>query len=42
LLHFFGGIARSNAAEELANKDEYGDLGSEVNDDDYDNDKDLY
>jgi hypothetical protein len=42
LLALFGGIARGNAAEELENKDEYGDSGNEVNDCDYDNDKGHY
>jgi hypothetical protein len=42
LLDFFGGIARSNAAKELENKDEYEDFGNEINDDNYDNDKGFY
>jgi hypothetical protein len=28
LLDFFGGIARSNAAEEVVDDDEYGDVGN--------------
>jgi hypothetical protein len=42
LLDFFGGIARSNAAEDVEDDDEYGDVGKEVNDDDYENDEGLY
>ena len=36
MLDFSGGIDRINAAEGMENKDEYGDLGDEVNDG-YDN-----
>jgi hypothetical protein len=41
LLDFFGGIARSSAVEEVEDDDEYGDVGNEVNNNDYENDEGL-